>query len=67
MIYAAGHRSFWYFALLIGLTLAVVPIFVQVTALAQITVGAGITLTVTALLSLRRPKRIRLPRKRTLS
>ena len=67
MIHAAGHRIFWCFALLIGLALAVVPIFVQFTALALITVSAGITLTVTALLSLRRPKRIRLPRRRTLS
>jgi predicted outer membrane lipoprotein len=67
MIYAAGHRIFWYFALLIGLALAVVPVFVQFTALALITISAGITLTVTALLGLRRPKRIRLPRRRTLS
>jgi len=67
MIHAAGYRSFWYFTLLVGLALAVAPIFVQFTALALIVISAGVTLTVTALLGLRRQKRIRLPRRRTFS
>jgi MYXO-CTERM domain-containing protein len=61
------HRVFWLGALIGSIALVTLPMFTKASMFAPIEVGAGALLMVVALLGLRRPRRIRLPRKRTFS
>jgi hypothetical protein len=47
--------------------LGTLPIFTNASVFAPIEIGAGVLLMIVALLGLKRPRRIRLPRKRTFS
>jgi hypothetical protein len=67
MTHAGTHRSLWLLALLSGLALGIVPAFVHFSALNPIMIGASLTVVVAALVGLRRPKRVRLPYKKTFS
>jgi hypothetical protein len=61
------HKVLWLGALISGVALGTMPIFTNASVFAPIEVGAGALLMIIALLGLRRPRRIRLPRKRTFS
>jgi hypothetical protein len=67
MIHTGTHRSLWLLALLSGLALGIFPAFVHFSALNPIMIGASLTVVGAALIGLRRPKRIRLPYKKTFS
>jgi hypothetical protein len=67
MTNAGTHRSLWFLALLSGLGLGIAPAFVHFSALNPLMIGAGVTVIVAALIGLKRPKRVRLPYKKTLS
>lgn len=61
-----NHRVLWMFFLMGSVAFGVLPIFTNTTVLTPIEIGAGALLMIVSL-GLRRPRRIRLPRKRTLS
>jgi hypothetical protein len=67
MTHAGTHRSLWFLALLSGVGLGAVPAFVHFSVLNPLMIGASLTVVVAALIGLRRPKRIRLPYKKTFS
>jgi hypothetical protein len=67
MTNAGTHRSLWFLALLGGLMLGLVPLFVHFSALNPVMIGVGLTVMVGALIGLKRPKRVRIPYKKTLS
>jgi hypothetical protein len=67
MTHAGPHRSLWLLALFSGLALGIVPAFLHFSALNPIMIGASVTVVVVAIIGLKRPKRIRLPYKKTFS
>jgi high-affinity Fe2+/Pb2+ permease len=62
-----AHRSLWFLALLSGLVLGIVAVFVQFSPLSPLMIGVGLTVIVAALVGLKRPKRVRIPYKKTFS
>ena len=67
MTASRDHKVLWLGALISSVALSTLPIFTSVSVLTPIEVGAGALLMIISLLGLRRPRRIRLPRKRTFS
>jgi hypothetical protein len=61
------HKVLWLGTLICSVALGTLPIFTNASAFAPIEAGAGAVLMIIALLGLRRPRRVRLPRKRTFS
>jgi hypothetical protein len=61
------QRIFWYGALAGGLALGSVPLLTDAAAFGSLEILAGTILTIISLVYLRRPKRVRLPYRRTLS
>jgi hypothetical protein len=64
---APDHRLTWYFVLLSGISLGIIPIFMDLQVFNPVMIAAALVLMMSALIGLRRPKRIRLPRRRTFS
>jgi hypothetical protein len=62
-----SHRFFWYCALAGGLALGTMPLFTQAVVFGPLEILAGTILTIVSLIYLRKPKRVRLPYRRTLS
>jgi hypothetical protein len=67
MMNAFDHRSFWYCVLLGGFSLGITPMFMDLQVFNPIIIAAALVLIVSALIGLRRPKHVRLPRRRTFS
>jgi hypothetical protein len=67
MTHAGTPRLLWLLALLSGVALGIVPAFVHLAVLSPLMIGASLTVVVAALIGLRRPKRVRLPYKKTFS
>jgi hypothetical protein len=67
MTSTGNHRLFWYCALAGGLVLGFMPFFTHAMAFGPLEMLSGIILAIVSLLYLRRPRRIRLRYKRTLS
>ena len=61
------HRLTWYFVLLSGISLGIIPVFMDLQIFNPIMIALGLVLMMSALIGLRRPKRVRLPRRRTFS
>jgi hypothetical protein len=64
---SGSRRFFWYCALAAGLALGIMPLFTHAMAFGALEILAGAILTVVSLIYLRKPRRIRLPYRRTLS
>jgi hypothetical protein len=62
-----SHRFFWYCALAGGLALGIMPLFTHEVAFGPLEILAGTILVIVSLIYLRKPKRVRLPYRRTLS
>jgi hypothetical protein len=62
-----NRRFFWYCALAGGLALGTMPLFTHAIAFGPLETLCGTVLTIVSLICLRKPKRIRLPYRRTLS
>jgi hypothetical protein len=67
MTSTGNHRFFWYCALAGGLALGSMPLFTHAVAFGLLAMLGGTVLVIVSLLCLRKPKRIRLPYRRTLS
>jgi high-affinity Fe2+/Pb2+ permease len=67
MTNAGTNRSLWFLALLSGLALGIIAVLVQFSPLNLLMIGVGLTVMVAALVGLRRPKRVRIPYKKTFS
>jgi len=61
------RKVLWLGIFIGGPALGVLPIFTKASVFTPFEIGAGVLLMIVSLLGLRRPRRIRLPRKRTLS
>ena len=61
------YKVLWLGVLISSVALGTLPIFTNASVFAPIEIGAGVFLMIVALLGLKRPRRIRLPRKRTFS
>ena len=61
------YKVLWLGVLISSVALGTLPIFTNASVFAPIEIGAGVLLMIVALLGLKRPRRIRLPRKRTFS
>lgn len=61
------HRFFWYGALAGGLALGTMPLFTHAMAFGPLETLSGTILAIVSLIYLRKPRRIRLPYRRTLS
>ena len=64
---AGSHRFFWYCALAVGLALGFMPLFTNAVTFELLEILGGTILVIISLIYLRKPKRIRLPYRRTLS
>jgi len=62
-----NYRLFWYGVLAGGLMLGTMPLFTRAIAFGPLEMLAGTILVIISLIYLRRPRRIRLPYRRTLS
>jgi hypothetical protein len=67
MTSTGNRRSFWYCALAGGLALGTMPLFTRAVAFGALELLGGIILAIVSLIYLKKPKRIRLPYRRTLS
>ena len=67
MTSTGNHRLFWYCALAGGLALGSTPMFTHVMAFGPLEMLGGAILAIVSLTYLRKPRRIRLPYRRTLS
>jgi hypothetical protein len=67
MTITRNHRFFWYCALAGGLALGSMPLFTHAMKFDPLEILGGTILAIVSLFYLRKPKRIRLPYKRTLS
>jgi hypothetical protein len=61
------HKVLWLGTLIGSVALGMLPIFTKTSVFTPFEIGAGVLLMIVSLLGRRRPRRIRLPRKRTLS
>jgi hypothetical protein len=61
------YKVLWIGALIGSVALGTLPFFTNASVFFPIEIGAGVLLMIVALLGLKRPRRIRLPRKRTFS
>ena len=61
------YRFFWYCALAGGLALGSMPLFTHAIAFGPLEMLGGTILAIVSLIYLRKPRRIRLPYRRTLS
>jgi len=61
------QRLFWYCALAAGLALGSMPLFSHATPFDPLQILGGTILVIVSLIYLKKPKRIRLPYRRTLS
>jgi hypothetical protein len=62
-----NHRFFWYGALAGGLALGTMPLFTHAMAFGPLETLGGTILVIVSLIYLRKPRRVRLPYRRTLS
>ena len=62
-----NYRFFWYCVLAGGLALGSMPLFARTIAFGPLEMLGGAILAVVSLICLRKPRRIRLPYRRTLS
>jgi len=62
-----NYRVFWYCVLAAGLGLGTVPLFMHGMAFGPLEMLGGAFLAIVSLVYLRKPRRIRLPYRRTLS
>jgi hypothetical protein len=62
-----NYRVFWYCALAGGLALGSMPLFTHAIAFGPLEMLGGTILAIVSLIYLRKPRRIRLPYRRTLS
>jgi hypothetical protein len=62
-----GNRLFWYCVLAGGLALGTMPLLTRAIAFGPLEMLGGTILVIVSLIYLRRPRRIRLPYRRTLS
>jgi hypothetical protein len=67
MTSTGNRRFFWYCALAGGLVLGSLPLFTHAMAFGPLELLGGIILAIVSLIYLRKPKRIHLPYRRTLS
>jgi hypothetical protein len=67
MMAGRDHKVLWLGTLIGSVALGMLPIFTKASVFTPIEIGAGALLMIVSLLGFRRPRRIRLPRKRTLS
>jgi hypothetical protein len=67
MTSTGNHRFFWYCALAGGLALGTMPLFARAIAFGPLEMLGGTILVIVSLIYLRKPRRIRLPYRRTLS
>jgi hypothetical protein len=66
MMAGRDHKMLWLGTLICSVALGALPIFTNASVFAPIEIGAAALLMIVSLLGLRRPRRIRLPRKRTI-
>jgi hypothetical protein len=64
---STGNRFFWYCALAGGLALGSMPLFTRAMMFEPLEILGGAILAIVSLVYLRKPRRIRLPYRRTLS
>jgi hypothetical protein len=67
MTSTGNHRFFWYCALAVGLALGSMPLFTHAMTFEPLEISGGIVLAIVSLIYLKKPRRIRLPYRRTLS
>ena len=67
MTSTGNHRLFWYCALAGGFVLGSLPFFTHAMAFGPLEMLGGTILATVSLIYLRKPRRIRLPYRRTLS
>jgi hypothetical protein len=61
---ATNHKLFWYCMLLSGFSLGIMPMFMDLQLFNPVIIIAALILMVSALIGLRRPKHVRLRRRR---
>jgi hypothetical protein len=67
MMNASGRKLFGYCVLLSGFSLGLTPMFMDLQVFKPIIIAVALVLIMCALIGLRRPKHVRLPRRRTFS
>jgi len=67
MTITGNHRFFWYCTLAGGLALGSMPLFTHAMKFESLEILGGMVLAIVSLIYLRKPRRIRLPYRRTLS
>jgi hypothetical protein len=67
MTSTGNHKFFWYCALAGGLALGSMPLFTHALTFEPLEILGGTILAIVSLIYLRKPRRVRLPYRRTLS
>jgi hypothetical protein len=67
MTNTGNHRFFWYCVLAGGLALGSMPLFTRALTFELLEILGGTILAIVSLIYLRKPRRVRLPYRRTLS